>query len=57
MSVVPLVNSVRAGLSYFGATIMIKGDVLGGYSEPFYLIPSAVALAGLWRVALGVFSS
>jgi len=39
------------------ATIMINWDVLGGYSEPFYLIPSAVALAGLWRVALGVFSS
>jgi hypothetical protein len=39
------------------ATIMINWDVLGGYSAPFYLIPSLVALAGLWRVALGVFSS
>ncbi len=37
-------------------TILIKGDVLGGYSTPIYLIPSAVALLGLWRIAIGVFS-
>jgi membrane-associated phospholipid phosphatase len=38
------------------ATIIIKGDVLGGYASPFYLLPSAVSLIGLWRVALGVFA-
>lgn len=46
-----------AALGSAGAALMINGNVLGGYSAPFYLIPSAVALAGLWRVALGVFSS
>jgi len=38
-------------------TIMIKGSVLGGYSTPLYLVPSAVALLGLWRMAMGVFST
>jgi membrane-associated phospholipid phosphatase len=38
------------------ATIIIKGDVLGGYASPLYLLPSAVSLIGLWRVALGVFA-
>jgi membrane-associated phospholipid phosphatase len=46
-----------AALGSAGAALMINGNVLGGYSAPFYLIPSAVALAGVWRVALGVFSS
>jgi membrane-associated phospholipid phosphatase len=38
------------------ATIIIKGDMLGGYASPFYLLPSAVSLIGVWRVALGVFA-
>ncbi len=37
-------------------TLVIKLDVLGGYSTPFYLLPSAVVLIGLWRIASGVFS-
>jgi hypothetical protein len=39
------------------AGIMLDENILGGYSAPFYLVPSAVALLGLWRVAMGVFSS
>ena len=38
------------------AGVLVDGDLLGGYSGPFYLIPSAIALAGLWRLAQGVFS-
>ena len=38
------------------AAVLVNGDLLGGYSAPFYLIPSAISLAGLWRVAQGVFS-
>src|ERR1035437_1674495 len=30
-------------------TAVIKGDLLGGYSTPLYLIPSGVVLIGLWR--------
>ena len=37
-------------------TAVIKGDLLGGYSTPLYLIPSGVVLIGLWRAALGAFS-
>lgn len=39
------------------AGVMIDENILGGYSAPFYLVPSAVALLGLWRVAMGVFAS
>ncbi|MGH2464035.1 MAG: phosphatase PAP2 family protein [Candidatus Limnocylindrales bacterium] len=39
------------------AAIMLGENILGGYSAPFYLVPSVIALAGLWRVAMGVFSS
>jgi len=38
------------------AGVMLDENILGGYSAPFYLVPSAVALLGLWRVALGVFA-
>ncbi|HEY2887875.1 MAG TPA: phosphatase PAP2 family protein [Candidatus Limnocylindrales bacterium] len=39
------------------AAIMLGANILGGYSAPFYLVPSVIALVGLWRVAMGVFSS
>jgi membrane-associated phospholipid phosphatase len=39
------------------ATIMLGENILGGYSAPFYLVPSVIALVGLWRVAMGVLSS
>jgi hypothetical protein len=39
------------------AAIMLGENILGGYSAPFYLVPSVIALAGLWRVAMGVFSA
>ena len=39
------------------AAIMLGENILGGYSAPFYLVPSVIALVGLWRVAMGVFSS
>jgi hypothetical protein len=38
------------------AAFMVGENILGGYSAPFYLVPSVIALAGLWRVAMGVFS-
>jgi hypothetical protein len=47
---------VLAVAGVIATTALIKGDLLGGYSTPLYLIPSAVVLIGLWRVALGAFS-
>ena len=38
------------------AAVLLDDHLLGGYSGPFYLIPSAIALAGLWRLAQGVYS-
>ncbi|MGH2511882.1 MAG: phosphatase PAP2 family protein, partial [Candidatus Limnocylindrales bacterium] len=38
-------------------TLVLLLNVLGGYATPFYLLPSALALIGLWRIALGVFST
>jgi membrane-associated phospholipid phosphatase len=46
-----------AAAGALAAAILINGDLLGGYSAPFYLLPSVVALLGLWRVALGVFTT
>jgi hypothetical protein len=49
-------GAIAAGLGLVGIVLFARGGVLGGAGTPLYLVPWALFLGGLWRLAAALLS-